>query len=267
MDINICHFVPYHQDHYSIHTVNFVQESCCRTELTRTESLYKMHLVSGGTGVLVTGQRQYALQPGDIFFTFPASAYTLQPGEDFQYMYISFLGSRANMIMEKLKITRQNCCFSGFSALTALWQTGLAAAPAVIDLMSESVLLHSFAELGRKLLDLPTGEKKRSAAGSAIKRYVDDHFMRQDLSLEVISDALSYHKKYVSTVFKETFGVGLAEYLATIRIQNACTLVEEGFTSVAEISARCGFSDPQYFSRVFKARMGLPPGEYIRGRK
>lgn len=257
---NICHFVPYHQDHYSIHTVNFVLE--CGREQTRTDAVYKLHLVSAGTGTLQVGRLQCPLQPGDVFFTFPASAYTLQPDEDFQHMYISFLGSRANMIMEKLKITRQNCVFSGFEGLLPLWTEGLGAAPGVIDLMSESVLLHSFAELGQRLLARDGQVRRRNTAGAAIKRYVDDHFMEQELSLETVSRALSYHKKYISTAFKEACGVGLAEYLTTIRIQNACTLMEEGVTSVGEIAARCGFADAQYFSRVFKSKMGVSPSVY-----
>ena len=262
---NICHFVPYHQDHYSIHTVNFVLE--CGQEQTRTDSVYKLHLVSAGTGTLNVGRLSRQLQPGDVFFTFPAWPYTIQPGEDFQHMYISFLGSRANMIMEKLKINRQNCVFSGFEELIFHWENGLAAAPGVIDLMSESVLLHSFAELGQRLLAKDGQVRRHNTAGAAIKRYVDDHFMEQELSLDVISKALSYHEKYISTAFKEACGVGLAEYLSTIRIQNACTLMEEGFTSVGEIASRCGFADAQYFSRVFKAKMGMPPSVYMKSRE
>ena len=267
VDQNICHLVPYHQDHYSIHTINFVLEWGRTQEQTRTDSVYKLHLVSAGTAVLKVGRLCCNLQPGDVFFTFPASAYTLEPGEDFRHMYISFLGARANMIMEKLKITRQNCVFSGFEKLIPLWTDGLDAAPGVIDLMSESVLLHSFATLGQSLLAQEGQVRRRNPAGAAIKRYVDDHFMEQELSLEVISRALSYHEKYISTAFKEACGVGLAEYLSTIRIQNACTLMEDGFTAVGDIAARCGFADAQYFSRVFKSKMGMPPSAYMKSRE
>ena len=262
MDQNICHFVPYHKDHYSIHTVNFVRETVPRPKIDATEAMYRLHLVAAGTGTLQMGRQTYTLQPGDLFFLFPAAAYTLQPGEDFRYLYISFLGARANMIMEKLKVSRRNNVFSGFSELLPMWESGMTAAPAVIDLMSESILLHTFAALGQRLPEIRRGQKRGGAAGHAVKKYVDDHFMEQELSLDAISRALSYHKKYISTVFREACGVSLTEYLTTVRIQNACTLMEDGVTSVGEIAARCGFADSQYFSRVFKARMGVSPSAY-----
>ncbi|MBO7208706.1 MAG: helix-turn-helix transcriptional regulator [Clostridia bacterium] len=65
-------------------------------------------------------------------------------------------------------------------------------------------------------------------------------------------------------IFKKTFNIGMSEYINTIRIQHSCTLMNQGFTSISDISNQCGYSDPQYFSKVFKKRMGMLPGEYIK---
>jgi len=41
-------------------------------------------------------------------------------------------------------------------------------------------------------------------------------------------------------------------------------MMEQNFTSVSDIAARCGYSDPQYFSRIFRQKMGVSPMAYIK---
>lgn len=61
--------------------------------------------------------------------------------------------------------------------------------------------------------------------------------------------------------------VGISEYVATLRIQQACTLLDQGFTSVKDIAFLCGYNDPLYFSKVFKAKTGVSPREYQKERR
>jgi AraC-like DNA-binding protein len=39
--------------------------------------------------------------------------------------------------------------------------------------------------------------------------------------------------------------------------------MEQGFTSVQDIAAMCGFNDPYYFSRVFKDHMNVSPKAHM----
>jgi two-component system response regulator YesN len=96
-----------------------------------------------------------------------------------------------------------------------------------------------------------------------IQKYVNEHFSDSEFSLERLGNELKYNKKYLSTVFKRHVGVGIVEYLHTIRIQHACTMLRQGFTSVSDVALRCGYPDSQYFSKVFKRRMNMSPREYI----
>ena len=103
MNENICHFVPYHKDYHSIHTINFVLETKPQPYSSLiSQSVYKIYFVCGGKGNLHIPGKILSLSKGDIFFTFPGTPFCIETIEDFSYMYISFLGSRANMIMNKL---------------------------------------------------------------------------------------------------------------------------------------------------------------------
>lgn len=270
MDNNICHFIPYHKDHHAIHTINYVLETLPQSGTgLKSEALYKMHFVRTGTGFLHTPGHAWALSAGDIFFTFPGTPFRIQSGENFSYMYISFLGARGNQIMERLGIGPDSFLFHDCTAAAAFWEKGLQTPAELTDLISESILLYTFSYLGSRSLCFADTGKQKDDTVSVIKKYIDDHFSSPDFSLENMSRELKYNKKYISSAFKKTMKVGIAEYLTTIRIQQACTMVTQGFTSVTDIAAYCGYRDPQYFSRVFKTRMGVSPGAYIKeaGRK
>lgn len=264
MEQNICHFIPFHKNIHSIHTINFVLETKPQQyERLKSESVYKMYYVCGGKGLIHTLGKITPLSQGDLFFTFPADSFAIESIENFTYMYISFVGLRGNMIMESLNINSNHFLFHQADEVQDFWKKGILASSKVMELISESVLLYTFSFLGNRLLH-DHNKAKQHHSVELIKKYIDDHFTEHNFSLSNMSRELSYNKKYVSYIFKKHIGASIIEYLNTIRIQNACTMIEQGFTSVNDIADRCGYSDAQYFSKIFKAKMGIAPTQYIK---
>ena len=265
MHKNICNFIPYHKDYHSIHTINFVLETKPQIHTSlKLQSIYKMHLVVSGKGTLHTAGKTIELNKGDIFFTFPGTPNSIESVEDFTYMYISFLGTRANMIMEKLKISTLNYVFKNCDEVYDYWKNGLIANGDISDLITESILLYTFYYIGNKTILSEQKNKSDKNIALVIKKYIDDNLSQQKLTLEELSKNLSYSPKYISAIFKKSFKIGITEYLNTTRIQNACTLMNQGFTNVSDIALRCGYTDAQYFSKVFKQKIGVSPKTYIK---
>lgn len=261
---NICRFVPRHNDCEAIHTINFVLErKQQKYESLKMNSVYKMHLVTAGKGILHTPGCSYPLKKGDIFFVLLAVPSAIESVENFEYMYISYIGARANMIMDKLKITSQNCVFHDLDGVFDFWMDSLRADSAMFDLRSESVLLYTFSVMGTKFIQEDEGDRKAMVTASLIKKYIDDNFSNTEFSMDKMGNELSYNKKYISRVFKKEIRVSITEYLNTVRVQHACTLMEQGFTSVKDIALLCGYKDSLYFSRVFKKEMQVSPREHI----
>ncbi len=255
---SVCHFIPEHKDTVSVQIINFVLETKQQlAENKKTSPVYIMNYVLSGTGTFHTAMGSYPLSAGDVFFCLPASSYAVESGEDFQYMYISFFGTRANMIMDGLNISTQHCVFKGFSHLAPVWTEAIDASPALSGLRSEGLLLYTFSFLKA---DLQTeAEPGPDVTTALIKKYIDEHAGDPDLSVEKISNDLSYNKKYISVSFKKKYKIGIAEYINTVRIQTACKLMEQGYTNIAEIAFLCGYKDPLYFSKVFKTHLGSSP--------
>lgn len=261
---NICRFVPRNTNETSLHPVHFVLETQEQTYGgLRLEALYKMYYVISGRGQLHTQGEIRPLRAGDVFFSFPAEPFAIESVEDFRYMYISFLGARGNMLMEKLGISPQRHLFSDCHDLETVWRQGIDCPPELSDMAGEGVLLLTFAYLGGRMPAFAQRDRQSGNAVSAIKRYLDERFSDPGFSLDNLSKELKYNKKYLSTVFKKHMGVGIVEYLNTVRVQHACTMIRQGFTSVSDVALRCGYPDAQYFSKVFKRKLGMSPRAYI----
>ena len=264
MTDNICFFIPYHKDYQSIHTVNFVMETKPQiNDSFRSEAVYKVHYVCSGKGSLHTLGKVQPLFEGDIFFTFAGHPFYIESEENLSYMYISFLGSRANMIMEKLKITPNENLFSECNEICDFWEKAFNINQELTDLISESVLLYTFSFIGNRILEFNKKAYKIEKPFLLAKKYIDDNFTDPALSLSNIGNELKYNTKYISGLFKKKMGIGINEYINTVRIQQACTLINQGLSCVSEISSLSGFKDALYFSKVFKKKMGISPKQYI----
>ena len=92
------------------------------------------------------------------------------------------------------------------------------------------------------------------------------NFIEQHLTEKISVDALS-RKAYLSRNdffkwFKEQFGITPLDYINRERIKLAKHLLADPKNSVSEVSYQCGFSDINYFVRLFKKTEGITPGTY-----
>ncbi len=67
---------------------------------------------------------------------------------------------------------------------------------------------------------------------------------------------------HLSHFFKESFGMPFQEYLSKVRCEKARQMLLLTDRSLLDISISCGFSDPKYFNRAFRALYGMSPKEY-----
>ncbi len=93
------------------------------------------------------------------------------------------------------------------------------------------------------------------------EKYIAKNY-REALSVEAISSALGISVSYLHRIFKQVKGIGVTEYITYCRMEMAKTMLSSGNTRAYEIAAAVGYSDPLYFSRVFKKYFGVSFSEY-----
>lgn len=98
---------------------------------------------------------------------------------------------------------------------------------------------------------------------SKIMQYVKGRITER-LTLEDISKITFFSPSYCEFIFKRETGKSIIDYIIDQRITAAKNLLMEGTLRTTEIAELTGFSDYNYFSRVFKKRTGYTPTEYTK---
>ena len=83
-----------------------------------------------------------------------------------------------------------------------------------------------------------------------------------DFSVEAFCEKMHYSKAYLSKIFLGEFGMTIHEYVTKLKIREAKLLIREQNYTFTQISDMLAFSNPLYFSRVFKKITGMSPSEY-----
>lgn len=96
------------------------------------------------------------------------------------------------------------------------------------------------------------------------KQYILANFLGE-LSLEEMAKEVGISPYYLSKLFKEAEGVNYIDYVTKLRIDYAKEKLTGSDKSVKEVCYDSGYSDPNYFSRIFKKWVGLTPTEYREG--
>ena len=105
------------------------------------------------------------------------------------------------------------------------------------------------------------GEEHTNDLIRQAKEYIDSHFQK-DMSLDDVSRELNISPYYFSKLFKEETGENFVEYVTGRRMDRAKQLLKNPEKSIKEICIEVGYSDPNYFSRIFKKYQGVSPTEY-----
>jgi AraC-type DNA-binding domain-containing proteins len=84
------------------------------------------------------------------------------------------------------------------------------------------------------------------------------------ITLYELADKLAMNYSYISVLFARNAGVTFQEYLQSFRLDKARELMLSGEFRMNKISEKCGFYDSHFFSKAFKKRFNMTPGEYAK---
>ncbi|NJP36819.1 helix-turn-helix transcriptional regulator [Bacillus luteus] len=114
--------------------------------------------------------------------------------------------------------------------------------------------------LQKEAMELPSGAQEVARRTMA---YIQDHY-KIGVRIDELAQQLLYHPDYVTRSMKKVTGLTPKQYLHHVRLEKAKELLQNGSYHVAAVSEESGFKDVSYFSRLFKEREGMTPGQYRR---
>ena len=113
-------------------------------------------------------------------------------------------------------------------------------------------------EVGQSIPQPTDAADKPSALAELIRNYV---WMRADekLSAGRIAAELGYNPDYLGRVYRRVYGRTLTHTIHESRVTRACRFLIDSDMTIEEIAQACGFSDSDYFRRVFKRHKLITP--------
>lgn len=96
---------------------------------------------------------------------------------------------------------------------------------------------------------------------SQVKRILQNEYTKQ-WTLDELAHQINISKAYLCTLFKQNTGQTIMDYLSKIRIYKAADLLRDPQSKVNEVGDLVGYSDPGYFTRIFKKHFGISPSQY-----
>jgi len=135
-------------------------------------------------------------------------------------------------------------------------------------LRNRLLIQHQFDKQPMSEIDLtsinPLDKDLLKRVSQVIERHIDD----LEFDIPVLCKEVGIGRSLLYAKFKALTGMTPNNYILNYRLKYAATLLRQyADIPIAEVSDRCGFNSPMYFSRCFKNQYGCAPQEYKKGKK
>ncbi len=99
---------------------------------------------------------------------------------------------------------------------------------------------------------------------STLKLLIDyiDAYLDQNIRLADLAALAGYSQSYLCSMFKESMGIPLHQYIIQQRVKRAARLLRSSQMFLVDIAVCCGFYSHSHLTRNFKRVMGVTPKEY-----
>lgn len=95
-----------------------------------------------------------------------------------------------------------------------------------------------------------------------VLKFVVENISDPDMKIDDIAQAMGMSRSVLYGKIKNAVGLTPIDFVRHIRIMKAIEMLRETDETLTSIAFAVGFSDPKYFSKVFKKEMGIIPSEY-----
>ena len=112
-----------------------------------------------------------------------------------------------------------------------------------------------------------SGEDKGADSSSVVQqveqihRYIEQSY-HENITLTALAEQYHMDASYLSRIFSQKYGETIIAFLTRIRMEKAAELMKDQDKKLETISFLVGYDDYNYFSRVFRKKMGCSPREY-----
>ena len=93
-------------------------------------------------------------------------------------------------------------------------------------------------------------------------QFVEEHCSEQELSVNDIAKGMNFSAAHLNVLFRKETGITIKQYISDYRLHLSKKLLRNEHMKIVEIAERCGYSNANYFAKVFRNAEGMSPLEY-----
>lgn len=221
-----------------------------------------------GEGEIVIDNQVIRLTPGHAFFVNIPSNHTYylpKDSKEWEFIHITLYGEEVwrsyhEIVKDHGNILRLEDTAYPNQLIFKLFDK--AVHEEIKDAFESSSFAYTFImELKRYLLHSTKSSKVFPESISNAVRYMQHHYSNP-IILDDIVEASGLSKYYFSRLFQSIMQTSPMNFLTKIRLNKAIELMNDQNLTIEEIALRVGYSNGNYFTKVFKSIIGMSPGKY-----
>ncbi|TDQ40338.1 helix-turn-helix transcriptional regulator [Aureibacillus halotolerans] len=221
-----------------------------------------------GRGEMIHEGKKYTLKAGQAFYIhFPSdhTYYLPENSDSWEFIYLTLQGDELlHYHQEILKsfgpVLTLHSDSMPIQKLISIWK--LASENLIQDSYFASSLAYQFAmELNRYVHSLGSSSSDWPAAVVKATVLVQEQYDR-DLSIDDLVRVSQLSRYHFTRLFKRTMHMTPVQYMTKVRMERAMVLLSSSTASIKEIASQCGYSEPNYFHKVFRKTVGMSAGEF-----
>lgn len=97
---------------------------------------------------------------------------------------------------------------------------------------------------------------------NALHQFMEANIANSEMTVDDLANEVGMSRSTLNRKMHELFNLTAKDFVQAARIKHACHLLRTTDLATKEVAYACGFSDPNYFSKCFKANIGMTTTEF-----
>ena len=239
--------------------------------ITPTFPIHRFHYIKKGSVQLFYKDKIVILPKSSIYVIIPNSSIKVLPSRttETETYYFTFSGYNATKILQALQMTEDNPWHILQSKTIEKYFTDSISCD-YDSFMKTNLFLKNcyciFDYVYKNFKDTNTSTKhsKGDLVIQASLTYIHKNLSNPNLTITDICKNVAFmHPNSFSRLFNKFMNETFPQYLALRRCELAITLMNTGKYNITQVSEMVGYTDPLYFSRIFKKLQTISPSEFM----
>ena len=207
-----------------------------------------------GSALYRHGDKEYSAKKNDILFIPAGYDYTITANKSEDVLVAHFYLKNSNLDEMAVFTPKNPDVFERlFYEMAKVWRT------------KATGYRHKMQSIFYKILEQIEIQEEQQRSLFKPKKlqmaldYLHENFNNPQTTIDSVANHVGVSTVYLRRLFKDAFGKNPLTYLNDMRIEHAISLLKTGYYSIGEVASLSGYSDPKYFSAIYKKIAGHPP--------